>query len=97
MAKRCHTTPGGRVSDEAIARVKGGNPADFLGDDALGAGLQMALYGVMGQAPDVLVYRLFNLPKVRDWCPISWRNIDASPEDNAAEAQAAVARGLHVV
>ncbi len=83
----------GRVSDEAIARVKGGNPADFLGDDALGAGLQMALYDVVGQALDVPVYRLFNLPKVRDWCPISWWNIDASPEDNAAEAQAAVARG----
>lgn len=83
----------GRVSDEAIARVKGGNPADFLGDDALGAGLQMALYDVVGQALGVPVYRLFNLPKVRDWCPISWWNIDASPEDNAAEAQEAVARG----
>lgn len=26
------------VPDEAIERVKGGNPADFLGDDSLGAG-----------------------------------------------------------
>lgn len=83
----------GRVSDEAIARVKGGSPADFLGDDTLGAGLQMALYDVVGKALGVPVYRLFNLPKVREWCPISWWNIDASPEDNAAEAQEAVARG----
>ena len=36
-----------RVPDEAIERVKGGNPADFLGDDSLGAGLQMALYDVL--------------------------------------------------
>ncbi len=64
------------MSDEAIARVKGGNPADFLGDDALGAGPQMALYDVVGQAPDVPVHRLFNLPKVRDWCPISWWNVE---------------------
>ncbi|MCS7056199.1 MAG: hypothetical protein NZM18_08545, partial [Thermoflexales bacterium] len=84
---------GSRVSDEAIARVQGGNPADFLGDDTLGAGLQMALYDVVGQALGVPVYRLFNLPKVRDWCPISWWNIDAAPEDNAAEAQEAVAHG----
>ena len=33
----------GRVTDEAIERVKGANAADFLGDDSLGAGLQMAI------------------------------------------------------
>ena len=83
----------GRVSDEAIERVKGGNPADFLGDDSLGAGLQMALYDVTGKALETPVYRLLNLPKVRDWCPISWWNNDFPPEDFAAEAQDAVARG----
>ena len=65
----------GRVSDEAIARVKGGNPAEFLGDDSLRAGLQMALYDVVGKALEVLVYRLPGLPTVRQWCPISWWNI----------------------
>jgi L-alanine-DL-glutamate epimerase-like enolase superfamily enzyme len=83
----------GRVPDEAIERVKGGNPADFLGDDSLGAGLQMALYDLVGKALDVPVYRLLNLPRVREWCPISWWNIDMSPEANAEEAQEAVACG----
>lgn len=83
----------GRVSDEAIARVKGGNPADFLGDDSLGAGLQMALYDVVGKALGVPAYRLFNLPRVREWCPISWWNIDMPPEAFAAEAQEAVSKG----
>lgn len=83
----------GRVSDEAIARVRGGNPADFLGDDSLGAGLQMALYDLVGKALGVPAYRLLNLPRVREWCPISWWNIDMPPEANAAEAQAALAAG----
>lgn len=83
----------GRVTDAAVERVKGGNPADFLGDDSLGAGLQMALYDVAGKALGVPAYRLFNLPKVRDWCPISWWNIDFPPEDFAAEAKDAVAQG----
>ena len=83
----------GRVPDAAIARVRGGNPADFLGDDSLGAGLQMALYDLVGKALGVPAYRLFNLPKVRDWCPISWWNIDMPPEALAAEAQDALAQG----
>ena len=83
----------GRVSDEAIARVTGNNPADFLGDDTLGAGLQMALYDVVGKALGVPAYRLFNLPRVRDWCPISWWNIDFPPEALAEEAKEALAAG----
>lgn len=83
----------GTVPDEAIARVKGRNPVDFLGDDSLGAGLQMALYDVVGKALEVPVHRLFNLPKVRDWCPIAWWNTKMGPEDLAGEAQDAVAQG----
>ena len=83
----------GRVTEAAIERVKGHNPADFLGDDSLGAGLQMAIYDLVGKAMEVPVYRLFNLPRVRQWCPISWWNVDMSPEDFAAEAQEAVAAG----
>ena len=83
----------GRVSDAAIERVKGGNPADFLGDDSLGAGLQMALYDVVGKALGVPVYRLFNLPRIREWCPISWWNIDMPPEAFAEEAKEALENG----
>ena len=83
----------GKVSDEAIARVKGRNAAEFLADDALGAGLQMAIYDLVGKANGVPAYRLFSLPRVREWCPISWWNVDMSPADFAAEATQAVARG----
>jgi len=83
----------GCVSDEAIERVMGGNPADFLGDDSLGAGLQMAMYDVVGKALGVPTYRLFNLPSVREWCPISWWNIDFPPEEFAAEAKEALEHG----
>ncbi len=83
----------GRVTDEAVGRLKGCNPADFLGDDSLGAGLQMAIYDLVGKALGEPIYRLFNLPLVREWCPISWWNVDMSPQDFAAEAQEAVARG----
>ena len=83
----------GKVPDEAIERVRGCNPIDFLGDDSLGAGLQMALYDVVGKALEVPVHRLFNLPKVRDWCPIAWWNTKMGPEDLAGEAQDAVRQG----
>ena len=33
------------------------------------------------------------LPRLREWCPISWWNIDMPPEAYAAEAQEALARG----
>jgi L-alanine-DL-glutamate epimerase-like enolase superfamily enzyme len=79
-----------RVPDEAIERVRGRNPAEFLGNDSLGAGLQMAIHDIVGKALGVPVYRLFNLPRVREWCPISWWNIDMPPEAFAAEAQDAL-------
>jgi len=83
----------GRVPDQAIARAKGKNPIELLGDDSLGAGLQMALYDLVGKAFGVPVYRLFNLPQVREWCPIAWWNTKTSPEDLAAEAQDALEAG----
>ncbi|MBN1641981.1 MAG: enolase [Anaerolineae bacterium] len=83
----------GRVPDDARERVVGRNPADLLGDDSLGAGLQMALYDLVGKALGAPVSRLLNLPQVRTWCPISWWNIDMPPEAFAQEAQEAVARG----
>ena len=83
----------GRVPDEAIQRVDGGNPADFLGDDSLGAGLQMALYDVVGKSLGVPVYRLFNMPPVREWCPIAWWSTKMPPEVLAEEAKDALAQG----
>lgn len=83
----------GRVSDNAVARVRGNNPAAFLGDDSLGPGLQMALYDVVGKALGVPVHRLLPRPKIRDHCPIAWWNTKMPPEALAAEAQEALAAG----
>lgn len=82
----------GRVSDAAVERVKGRPAGEFLNDDSLGAGLQMAIYDVVGQALGVPCYQLLG-NKVRDWCPISWWSIDAPAELWAAEAQEAVTKG----
>jgi L-alanine-DL-glutamate epimerase-like enolase superfamily enzyme len=83
----------GVVTDEAVARVQGRNAAELLGDDSLGAGLQMALYDVVGKALGVPAWRLFNLPQVREWAPIAWWNTKMGPEDLALEAQDAIREG----
>ena len=70
----------------------GQSPAALMNDDSLGAGLQMALFDVVGKALEVPVYELLGT-KVRDWVPISWWSIDASPKDWAVEAKDAVKKG----
>lgn len=83
----------GRVPDEAIDAVRGANPADFLGRDDLGCGLQMAIYDAVGKVLEVPMHRLLPLPQVRDRCPLSWWSTKMPPETLAAEAQDAVAAG----
>ena len=83
----------GKVSDEALDRVRGANPVELLGQNGLGAGLEMALYDVVGKALGVPVHQLLNRPKIRDWCPLAWWNTKMSPQDLAGEAQDAVAAG----
>ncbi|MCS5642251.1 MAG: mandelate racemase/muconate lactonizing enzyme family protein [Dehalococcoidia bacterium] len=82
----------GRVTDESVNRVLGSSPAELMNDDSLGAGLQMALFDVVGKILEVPVYELLGA-KVRDYPPISWWSIDASPENWAAEAEDAVKHG----
>lgn len=82
----------GNVTDEAVARVKGGNPADFLADDSLGPGLQMAIYDLVGKANGVPASALIG-QRVREWCPIAWWNTKMPPEVLAEEAREAVAAG----
>ena len=81
-----------RVSDASVERVLGESPAAFMNDDSLGAGLQMALFDVVGKILEVPVYQLLGM-QCRDAVPISWWSIDSSPENWAAEAADAVARG----
>lgn len=80
----------GRVSDTEVA--VGRSPFELMWDDALGAGLQMALFDAAGKLAGVPVYRLLG-SKVRDWCPISFWDHDMSPEMYEQEAKIAVDLG----
>ena len=82
----------GRVTDDAVVRTIGQSPAELMNEDSLGAGLQMALFDVVGKILEVPVHRLLGT-KVRDWTPISWWCSHSSPENWAAEAAEAVAQG----
>ncbi len=82
----------GRVSTDALERVRGGNPFELMWDDSLGAGLQMAILDLAGKAAEVPAHRLLG-ERIRQWCPLSWWGIDMSPGDYAAEARSAVAAG----
>ena len=82
----------GRVPQEQIDRVIGHSPFEFLWDDALGAGLQMALWDLAGKALGVPCYKLMG-NKVRDWCPASWWSNDMSTEDWVEEVREAMSLG----
>ena len=81
-----------RVTDAGVRRVTGASAAELLWEDGLGAGLQMALFDLVGRIAEVPVHRLLGA-RVRDATPISWWCSHASPEDWAAEARDAVAAG----
>jgi L-alanine-DL-glutamate epimerase-like enolase superfamily enzyme len=84
------------VDDDAVAALIGHSPAEFLGHDEIGAGLQMACYDALGKALEVPARRLFGLPQVRDRVPLAWWDTKMPPEVLAEEAAEAVASGyLH--
>ena len=82
----------GHVPEEQIERVIGRSPFEFLWDDDLGAGLQMAIYDLAGKALGLPAYHLIG-QKRRDWCPISWWSIDMSTQDWCDEVQEALDLG----
>ena len=83
----------GRVTDDAVSRVLDHNLFDFLWDDSVGAGLQMALYDAAGKLLDIPCHRLIGT-KYRDACPVSWWAQDMVPDEWVAEARAAEAHGF---
>ncbi len=83
----------GRSGPAEFARVRGANLFDLLWDDSLGAGLQMALFDAAGKLLGVPCHRLLG-PQHRDACPVSWWAQSMTPQEWAAEAQAAVAHGF---
>ena len=82
----------GVVTDAGVDRAMGANPADLLWDDSLGAGLQQALFDVVGQALGAPVHRLMG-SAVRARCPLAWWCYDMPPRDWAAEARAGIEAG----
>lgn len=84
---------GSGLDDATIERVRGRPAAEFLGDDSVGPGLQIALYDVIGKALGVPVHALLSGHQVRERCPIAWWNTKMPPEALAAEATEAVAKG----
>lgn len=82
----------GVVTDAGVDRAMGANPADLLWDDSLGAGLQQALFDVVGQALGVPVHRLMG-SAVRTRCPLAWWCYDMPPHDWASEARAGIEAG----
>lgn len=82
----------GVVTDAGVERALGANPSDLLWDDSLGAGLQQALFDLVGQALGVPVHRLLG-SAVRTRCPLAWWCYDMPPHDWAAEARAGIESG----
>lgn len=82
----------GATTEEAVKRSIGKPATEIMWDDSLGAGLQMALFDVVGRALDIPLYQLLG-SKIRDEAFISWWSIDMLPEDWLAECKAALAAG----
>ena len=82
----------GRVPAEAAGRVTGRNVFECLWDDAVGCGLQMALWDAAGKQAGVPCHALFGR-KVRDAAPISWWCLDFSAPEWVEEAKLAVQLG----
>lgn len=83
----------GQSGDEQFNRVRERNLFDFLMDDSLGAGLQMALFDAAGKLLEVPCHRLMGT-QYRESCPVSWWAQDMKPEEWAAEAKTAEAQGF---
>ncbi|MGY8827423.1 MAG: mandelate racemase/muconate lactonizing enzyme family protein [Candidatus Latescibacterota bacterium] len=65
-------------SEETLARYRGSNPFDWVGDETSLA-LGTAMYDLMGQAAGVPVYKLFG-QRQRAWVPVGAWTVSTSPE-----------------
>jgi len=81
-----------KVPADIEDRILGRPAAELLWQDALGAGVQMALFDAVGKNEGVPVYRLLGT-KVREWCPLSWWNMDMPPRDWARQCADAAKAG----
>jgi len=79
-------------SPSAVEGLIGRNPAAIMHDDRVGFGPQLAILDLAGKDAGVPVHALLG-PQVRERCPISWWDIDMSPQDWTAEARESLKRG----
>ena len=86
-----HYTWGGST-DKAVKRVRGKNAVDFMWDDSLGAGLQMALFDAVARTLEVPVHRLLG-SQVHHQTPLSWWNIEMPVDDLVSECKLAHSQG----
>lgn len=80
------------TSDEAVQDAIGKNAAEIMWRSDLGAGLQIALFDAVAKTMEVPVHVLLG-DKVYDETPLSWWNIDTSPEDMTSECKLAYEQG----
>ena len=80
------------VTDEQVKAIVGKNAAEYLWDDSVGAGLQMALFDAVARANEVPLYRLLGR-KVRDRPFVSWWAIDMPGKDWVSECKEAAMHG----
>lgn len=80
------------TSDEIVKEAIGKNAAEMMWRDDLGAGLQIALFDAVAKSLEVPVHALLGT-KIYNETPLSWWNIDTSPEDMAAECKLAHQQG----
>ena len=74
------------------ASLIGKDPWALIWNDDIGFGPQIAAFDLCGKEAGVPVHALLG-KKLRDRCPISWWDIDMSPEDWVKEAKESIARG----
>mgnify|MGYP001169378798 CR=1 FL=1 len=81
-----------KVPDDIANRIVGRSPGELLWDDALGAGVQQALFDAVGKVLGTPAYKLLGT-KVREWCPLSWWAMDMPARDWARQCSDAAKQG----
>ena len=81
-----------KVPDDIADRIVGRSPGELLWDDALGAGVQQALFDAVGKVLGTPAYKLLGT-KVREWCPLSWWAMDMPAKDWARQCSDAAKQG----
>ena len=82
----------GAVTDEAVERARGANPAEIMWDDGLGAGLQQACFDAVGKLVETPLWALLGA-RARDRAHVGWWAIDMPAADWILECEEAQRQG----